>query len=209
VHKLRFLGVALAMVAASVFALTQVAPTSAYVGTNNCSGSNAFACQPIVCSSLGGNATTNGDGLGPTTAFACGLGGTRATSNGTGGAVVTSQSTGWANHTIATGNQVPGGGVVSAAGSAPNGSEAVAVFTTVPGDQGSAIAYHNGFNGEASSAAAASGGGVIANTNAYSGIVGGNLVTGPAGNFACVGQAAGIVYDGFHLGLCAAGVAIP
>ncbi len=196
-HKLRFLGVALAMVAASVFALTQVAPTSAFVGTNNCTypGNN---CQPIVCSNsfIFANATTNGDNLGPTTAFAC-------------GAVVTSQSTGYGNHTIATGNQVPGGAVVSAAGSAPNGSEAVAVFTTVPGDQGSAIAYHNGFNGEASSAAAASGGGVIANTNAYSGIVGGNLVTGPAGNFACVGQAAGIVYDGFHLGLCAAGVAIP
>ncbi len=226
-HKLRFLGVATALIAASVFALAQVAPTSASTGTNNCTspGNN---CQAIVCST-GGTATTNGDNLGPTTAVACGFGGTRATSNGTGGAVVTSQSTGYANHTIATGNQVPGGAVISAAGSAPNGSEGVAVFTTGgcsqssgpggnteagslgdPGDQGLAIAYHSGFNGEASSAAAACGGGVIANTSAYTGIVGGNLAAGgPAGNFACAGQAAGIVYDGFNLGVCAAGVAVP
>lgn len=206
-RKLRFFGMAMGLVAASVFALTQVGSASAFVGNNNCTfpGNN---CQPIQCS-LGGTATTNGDNLGPTTAFACGFGGTRATSNGTGGAVVVSQSTGWANHTIATGNQVGGGGVVATAGSASGGANAVGVFTTVPGDQGSAIAYHNGFGGEASSAAAASGGGAIANTSALSGIVAGNLVTGPAGNFACIGQSAMVVYAGGHLALCAGGVAIP
>jgi hypothetical protein len=208
VHKLRYLGVTLAVVAGVVFSLTQVTPSFAALGNNNCSGSNPN-CTPIVCALLGGTATTNGDGLGPTTAFACGLGGTRATSTGLGGAVVSTQSTGWANHSIATGIQVGGGGVIAASGSAPNGSEAVATFTTAVGDSAQAIAYHNGFNGEASSAAAASGGEAIANTNAYSGIVAGNLITGPAGNFACLGQASLLVYSGGHLGLCAAGVAIP